>query len=178
MTLRIRRTVRGQRVSVLVDSGATYNFIDAQMVEQRGIQTESFDEFSVLVPGDQTMVCARCVPELLVMMGTYTLTDHFFMVDIPNTNMILGVQWLITLGKVTTDRKTLEMEWDDEKTGKHEKIRGQRTYPPQIVSTHWMEAVFRKGDVEWAVELRASKARTTRQIVHPEIQSNLSLMAL
>jgi len=56
------------------------------------------------------MTCARYVPELLVTMGTYTLTDHFFMVDIPNTNMILGVQWFITLGKVTTDWKTLEME--------------------------------------------------------------------
>ena len=45
LTLRVRGTVRGQRVSVLVDSGATHNFIDAQMVERRGIQTESFDGF-------------------------------------------------------------------------------------------------------------------------------------
>jgi len=80
LTLRVRGTVRGQRVSLLVDSGATHNFIDAQMVEQRGIQIESFDRFSILVPGDQTMVCAHYVPELSVMMATYTLTDHFFMV--------------------------------------------------------------------------------------------------
>ena len=115
--------VHGQRVSVLVDSGATHNFIDAQMVERRGIQTESFDGFSVLVSGYQTMMF-HYVPELSVTMGTYTLTDHFFVVDIPDTNMILGVQWLITLGKVTADWKTLEMEWDDEKTGRHEKIWG------------------------------------------------------
>ena len=76
-------------------------------------------------------------------MGTYTLTDHFFVVDIPDTNMILGVQWLITLGKVTTDWKTLEMEWDDEKTGRHEKIRGQYTYLPQTISAHSMEVVFK-----------------------------------
>ena len=174
MTLR----VRGQQVSVLVDSGATHKFIDAQMVEQRGISTKSFDEFSVLVPGDQTMVCARYVPELSVTMGTYyTLTDHFFMVNIPDTNIVLGVQWLITLGKVTTDWNTLEMEWDDEKTGRHEKIRGQHTYPPQTVSAHRMEAVFRKGDVEWAMELRASEAGTTRQMVHPEIQAILDQYA-
>jgi len=37
LTLRVRGTVRGQRVSVLVDNGATLNFIDAQMVERRGI---------------------------------------------------------------------------------------------------------------------------------------------
>eukprot|EP00253_Pinus_taeda_P036497 PITA_36497 len=159
LTLRVRGTVRGQRVSVLVDSGTTHNFIDAQMVEQRGIQTESFDGFSVLVPGDQTMTCARYVPELSVTMGTYTLTNHFFVVDVPDTNMILGVQWLITLGK-------------------HEKIRGQHTYLPQTMLAHRMEAVFRKGDIEWAVELRGSDAGTTRQTVHPEIQSILDLYAI
>eukprot|EP00253_Pinus_taeda_P017847 PITA_17847 len=143
------------------------------MVVRRGIHIESFDGISVLVPGDQTMMCARYVPELSVTMGTYTLTDHFFMVDIPDTNMILGVHWLITLGKVTTDWKTLQMEWEDQKTGRHEKIRGQHTYPPQTVSAHRMEAVFRKGDVEWAMELRASNAGTTGQTVHPEIQSIL-----
>lgn len=146
LTLRVWGTVRGQQVSVLVDSGATQNFIDAQMVERRGIQTESFDGFSVFVPGDQTMMCARYVPELSVTMGTYTLTDHFFMVDSPDANVILSVQWLITLRKVTTDWKTLEMEWDDEKTGRHEKIWGQHMYLPQTVSAHRMEAVFRKGD--------------------------------
>jgi len=125
LTLHVRRTIRGQRVSVLVDSGATHNFINAQMVEWRGIQTERFDGFSVLVPRDQTMVCARYVPELSVTMGTYTLTDHFFVVDIPDANMIIGVQWLITLGKVMIDWKALDMEWDDGNTGRHENIRGQ-----------------------------------------------------
>jgi len=60
----------------LVDGGATHSFIDAQMVEQRGIQIESFDGFPVLVLGDQTMTCAHYVPELSVMMGTYTFTDQ------------------------------------------------------------------------------------------------------
>ena len=43
------------------------------------------------------------IPSLSITMVTYTLVVHFFVVDIPNTNVILGVQWLITLGKVTTD---------------------------------------------------------------------------
>ena len=106
------------------------------------------------------MQCARYVPELAVTMDTYTVTDHFFVVNIPDTNVVLGVQWLITLGKVTTDWEALEMEWDDRKTGKHEKIRGMHTYPPQVVSTHRMEATFQKGDIEWVVELQASETGT------------------
>ena len=88
------------------------------------------------------MQCAQYAPELVVTMRNYTVTDHFFVVNIPDTNVVLGVQWLITLGKVTTDWEALEMEWDDKKTEKHEKICGMYTYPPQTVSAHRMEAYF------------------------------------
>ena len=88
----------GQRVYVLIDSGATHNFIDAQPVHKRGIPMEEFEGFPVLVPGAMTLQCAKYVPELTITMGTYTLTDHFFVVDILDTNFILGVEWLVILG--------------------------------------------------------------------------------
>ena len=65
------------------------------------------------------------------------------------------------------------MEWDDEKIGRHEKIWGQQT-----VSAHRMEVVFRKGDIEWAVDLRASETGTIGQTVHMEIQSILDRYAI
>ena len=40
-----------------------------------------------------------------------------------------------------------------------------------------MEVVFWKGDIEWAVELRASEAGTTGQTVHPEVRSILDWYA-
>ena len=69
------------------------------------------------------------------------------------------------------------MEWDDKKTGKHEKIRGMHTYPPQTVSAHRMEANFQKGDIGWAVDLRASETETTEKTVHPEIWTILDSYA-
>eukprot|EP00253_Pinus_taeda_P021049 PITA_21049 len=105
------------------------------MVERKGIQTESFDGFSVLVPGDQTMTCARYVPELSVTMGTYTLTNHFFVVDIPDTNMILGVQWLITLGKTVSAHRIEpvfregDIEWVVELHASDAGTTGQTVHP-------------------------------------------------
>ena len=78
------------------------------------------------------MQCARYVPELVVTMGTYTVTDHFFVVNILVTNVVLGVQWLITLGKVTTDWEALEMEWDDKKTRKHQRYVGCTLTHPRL----------------------------------------------
>ena len=89
LTLRVRGTIMGKRVSVLIDSGENHNFIDAQLVQRRGIHMEEFEGFSVLVPGARTLQCAKYVLALSITMGTYTLTDHFFVVDIPDTNVIL-----------------------------------------------------------------------------------------
>ena len=80
MTLRVRGSILDQRVLVLIDSGATHNFIDAQLVQRRAIPTDDFEGFSVLVPGARTMQCMKYVPALSVTLGTYTLTDHFFVV--------------------------------------------------------------------------------------------------
>lgn len=83
--------VQGQRVSVLVDSGPTHNFIDAQLVQRRCLTTTKFEGFFVLVPGDRTIQCIRYVPSLTVVMGNYLMTDHFFVVDMPDTDMVIGV---------------------------------------------------------------------------------------
>ena len=75
------------------------------------------------------------VPSLSVTMGPYTLVDHFFVVDIPDTNIILGFHWLITLGKVTIDWKALQMEWVELKSGKPQMIQFMHTYPSPSTST-------------------------------------------
>jgi hypothetical protein len=88
---------------MLIDSGASHNFIDETLVERRGILTKEFEGFTVIIPGGHQMECIRWIPKLKITMGNYTLTDDFFVVDVLDTNVVLGVQWLYSLGKYTTD---------------------------------------------------------------------------
>ena len=62
-TLQIRGTIQGHRVGVLIDGGASHNFIDVAWVKRRGIQTEIFYGFSVAVVG-HTMECSQRIPKL------------------------------------------------------------------------------------------------------------------
>ena len=84
------------------------------------------------------------------------MTYHFFAVDVPDTNVVMGVQWLYYLGRVTIDWKQLVMEFT-RLDGKQVVLRGMHSYPPQTVSAHRMEADLRHGDMAWVVELRISK---------------------
>ena len=96
------------------------------------------------------------------------MTDHFFVLDVPDTNVVLGVQWLYTLGRVTTNWRKLEMEFVGP-DGKTMKLRGMHSYPPQTISAHMMEADLRQGDIECVVELRNSEAEGKPKPPHPEI---------
>jgi hypothetical protein len=82
-TFRMRGGVHGHRVTVLVDGGASHNFIDSSLVERKSISAESFGGFSVVIPGENTLDCTRYVPRMTLNLGNYMLTDDFYVVKIP-----------------------------------------------------------------------------------------------
>ena len=73
------------------------------------------------------------------------------MVNVADTNVVLGVQWLYSIGKYTTDYRAMEMEFQGQ-DGKWVVLRSMNTYPPKPVSSQRMEAVLRQGDIEWSIE--------------------------
>ena len=87
-------------MTTLVDGGATHNFIDASLVDRRGLRIEEFEGFHVAVDDGYTMTCLDMIPDLEVKLGNYTLTDTFYVVDLSDTDVVLGVQWLYSLGRL------------------------------------------------------------------------------
>jgi hypothetical protein len=97
----------------LVDGGATHNFIDVVWVSRRTLQAKEFEGFEVAVEDGHTMGCLEKVLDLEVKLGNYTRRDTFYVVDLAHTDLVLGVQWLITLGKIFINYQTLEMAFRD-----------------------------------------------------------------
>jgi hypothetical protein len=95
--------------------------------------------------------CLDRVPNLEMKLGNYTVRDTFYVVDLLDTDVVLGVQWMITLGKITTNYQTLEMGFRDQ-YGKKVVLRGMSIGAPRTVSSKRMERIFRHGEVAYAVE--------------------------
>jgi len=112
-TLRIKGTIQGQRAIALIDGGATHNFINASLVSRRALWTEEFGGFDVAIVDSHTVECLNRVPDLEIKLGNYTARDTFYVVDLSDTDVVLRVQWMITLGKITTNYQTLEMGFRD-----------------------------------------------------------------
>jgi hypothetical protein len=148
-TLHIRGIIHGQWEITLIDGGATHNFIDASLVSRQALQTEEFDGFDVAVADGHIVECLNRVPNLEMKLGNYTLRDTFYMVDLSDIDVVLGVQWMITLGKITIKYQTLEMGFIDQ-DGKKVVLRGMSTGAPRTISAKRMERILRHGEVAYA----------------------------
>jgi hypothetical protein len=148
-TLRIRWIIQGQRAITLINGGATHNFINASLVSRRVLQTKEFEGFDVAVADGHTVECLDIVPNLEMKLGNYTVRDTFYVVDLSDTDVVLGVQWMITLGKITTNYQTLEMGFRDQ-DGKKVVLIGMSIRAPRTISTKRMERIFRHGEVAYA----------------------------
>jgi len=93
------------------------------MLQTRHIPTIAFEGFKAEVTGGSTMPCNMYIPGMKLTMGRHDLTQEFYVMDLLDTNIILGVQWLSTLGPITTNYKTIEMSFTKE-SGKKVVLRG------------------------------------------------------
>jgi hypothetical protein len=72
-TFRMRGVLQGQKVSVLIDGGASHNFIDSTLLKIRHIPTIEFEGFRFEVAGGRTMPCDRHIPGMKLTLGRHDL---------------------------------------------------------------------------------------------------------
>jgi hypothetical protein len=72
-TFRMRGVHQGQKVSVLIDAGASHNFIDSTLLKIRNIPTIEFEGFRFEVVGGRTMPCDSYIPGMKLTLGRHDL---------------------------------------------------------------------------------------------------------
>jgi hypothetical protein len=90
-TLRMRGVLQGKRVSILIDGGVSHNFIDSELLQRRHILTVEFEGFKVEVARGGTMPCNMYILGMKLTLGRHDLAQDFYVMDLPDTNVILGV---------------------------------------------------------------------------------------
>ncbi|KAL0539505.1 hypothetical protein IC582_023720 [Cucumis melo] len=97
-TMKIRGTICDREVIILIDSGATHNFIHRGVVEELALPLERRNKFGVTI-GDGTAlegngICKTVeikLPELIIV-------ADFLVIELGGVDVVLGMQWLSTTG--------------------------------------------------------------------------------
>ena len=104
-TIKLRGTLQRKEVVVLIDSGATHNFVSSALVEQLKLEPDQTRGYSVLTAGGVTFKGAGMCSNLELELQGCTITSSFLPLELGSADVILGIQWLEKLGNVKVNWK-------------------------------------------------------------------------
>ncbi|KAJ9542106.1 hypothetical protein OSB04_028612 [Centaurea solstitialis] len=110
-TMKLLGYISGTELVVMIDPGATHNFISPSVVRNLGIYVTNTGGFGVsLGTGDSVRVEGVCQGVLLCTQGV-EIVENFHPLTLGNSDVILGLDWLEKLGDVTTNWRTQVMRF-------------------------------------------------------------------
>ncbi|CAA0819826.1 Unknown protein, partial [Striga hermonthica] len=113
-TMRLPAWVKDRRVMVLVDNGSSHNFINADLSQKLRLPTTKIEPFEVRVANGERLQCSESFRKVLIKFQGVTVKADLYALPLVGPDVVLGVQWLEGLGKVTTDYRTGVMEFNSE----------------------------------------------------------------
>jgi len=108
-TLRMLGQIHNHSLSVLVDSGSTHNFIQERVARQLGLKLIPTQAFQVLVGNGEELNCLFMCQQIALNIDSHLFSVDLFVLPLSGAEMVLGVQWLRTLGPTLTDYEHLTL---------------------------------------------------------------------
>ncbi|GKE34709.1 reverse transcriptase, partial [Tanacetum coccineum] len=110
-TIRVRAYVGKNLVHTLVDCGSTYNFLDLNTTKKLGCKLRRICPLEVSVANGHVMsTLYKCLGFSWMFQGVIYTFDVMIL-PLKGCEMVLGIQWLSTLGWIRCDFRNLIMEY-------------------------------------------------------------------
>nr|GEU83710.1 ribonuclease H-like domain-containing protein [Tanacetum cinerariifolium] len=109
--MKLRGKIRDWEVAVLIDCGATHNFILSKIVEELGLAVSDSGTFNVTLGNRETTRSKGICKGLVVEFPEIQVFEDFLPLELGSTDAILGIKWLQTLGDVKMNWKLLTMKF-------------------------------------------------------------------
>ncbi|CAA0830829.1 Unknown protein, partial [Striga hermonthica] len=108
--------IGGQRITKLLDSdnGSSHNFMNAELSQKLNLPNMNIEPFEVRVANGERLQCTKSFRKVPIRFSGVTVKADLYALPLVGPDVVLGVQWLEGLGKVTTDYRTGIMEFNSE----------------------------------------------------------------
>nr|GEV92100.1 hypothetical protein [Tanacetum cinerariifolium] len=114
-TLRLCGIINGHQVFVLVDSGSSHNIIQPRVAKFLQLQISNAPRFSVLVGNGDSLTCSGLCLNVPIYMQQNMFSISFYVLSISGADVVLGVQWLQTLGQILSDYSILVIQFQHDR---------------------------------------------------------------
>jgi hypothetical protein len=110
-TMRVRGKIGEQQVVILIDTGSTHSFVDQNLAKKMKISTEERSKLTVMVANGETIPCPGCCVAVAFNLQGYVFQANLHLLTLGGCDMVLGVDWLSTLGPILWDFIKLTMKF-------------------------------------------------------------------
>jgi len=107
--IRLRVRIRGIELTALVDSGSTHTFIHDEVARRLGLAVEHQPGLTVKVANGEHIQSLGVCPATPVNIHGQQFSIDCYALALDGFDVVLGVQWLKTLGPITWDFSNLSM---------------------------------------------------------------------
>lgn len=110
-TMKLRGSIQDVDMTVMIDSGASHNFISQKLVDKLALSLDVTKCYRVIMGTGLAVKGAGVCRAVKVLMQNYTATTNLLPLTLGNADVILGVEWLETLGDVKSNWKEQRMSF-------------------------------------------------------------------
>lgn len=97
-TMKVKGRIREEDVVILVGCGATHNFIAEKLVKWMGLPLNETPNYGLILGSGTTTKGKGVCGDVEVWLGEWKVIDSFLLLEVEGVDMILGMQWLHSLG--------------------------------------------------------------------------------
>jgi hypothetical protein len=105
-------------------------------------QTIGINDNMIQQANGGSLKCGGRCENVCLQIGNYNLKYHMFSIDMGICDIVLGVEWLRTLGPILMDFKELTMQF--QQNVQRYQFQGLIVGSPKIISSHCMENILKK----------------------------------
>lgn len=104
--------VKNRDLLTLIDSGATNNFIDSRLVKELGLNVVETPTYVIEVGNGEKVKNQGICKGLTFQMQGVECNQHFFLMELGGSDMVLGMDWLASLGNIEANFGELCLKWE------------------------------------------------------------------
>lgn len=110
-TMRVTGYYQKKPLHVLIDSGSTHNFLDIEAAKRLGCKSNAFDSLRVVVADGTQLNVSAVVRGFQWTIQQTKFTSDMLLIPLGCCDLVLGVEWLVSLGDIVWNFNKLQMEF-------------------------------------------------------------------
>ncbi|XP_042032325.1 uncharacterized protein LOC121779040 [Salvia splendens] len=142
--MRIRGVCHKKILKILIDTGSTHNFLSTKVAKKIKCQLTTVNSKAVEVANGQLLQCNQKCDKLEWEMQGSRFHAEVYLIPLETYDLILGGEWLSTLGEITWNFNKLSMQF--EVCGNKVKLQGE-LWSPKYDQLHCLH-VFNQTEVD------------------------------